>query len=213
LFLTGALYWNTFAIPYFVLLGVLAGFNSVYLTRSVIYFKNIFSKPEHEKMKVFVSAAIIGIALFIFPSLFGEGYHTIKELLNDNASSVSVHSVLFSLLLVLLLKPIITSVTLSGGGDGGIFAPSLFIGAILGLIVSTILNHFFDIHVIPLNFILVGMGAVLSSSIHAPFTSMFLICGLVGNYTLFIPLLITCMVSKVVSKRILPYTVYSYSGK
>ena len=213
LFLTGTLHWNTFAIPYFILLGILAGFNSIYLTKSVIYFKNRFSKLENEKTRVFISAVIIGVILFIFPSLFGEGYRTIKELLNNNASFISIHSIVFLLLTVLLLKPIITSITLSGGGDGGVFAPSLFIGAILGLIVSTVLNQIFGLNVIPLNFILVGMGAVLSSSIHAPFTSIFLICGLIGNYTLLIPLLIACMVSKFVSQKILPYTVYSYSGK
>lgn len=110
---------------------------------------------------------------------------------------------------LLLFKPVITSITLSAGGDGGVFAPSLFIGAFLGLLVATILNTYFNAGVIPLNFMVIGMAAMLSASIHAPFTALFLVCALVNDYTLFLPILTGTLVAKYSAKAIYPYTVYS----
>jgi CIC family chloride channel protein len=112
---------------------------------------------------------------------------------------------------ILVLKPIVTSITLASGGDGGVFAPSLFIGAFLGLLLASVLNTFFQVHVIPVNFMIIGMAAVLSASIHAPFTAIFLVCGLTNDYTLFFPILAVSLISKYTAKMIYPYTVYSYS--
>lgn len=204
--------WNTFAIPYFILLGIFAAFNSIYLTRSVIFFKQLFSKITAERKRITGVAFVIGICLFLFPALFGEGYHSISELLGTDPAAAGT-TLLLSFIAILLLKPVITSITLSAGGDGGIFAPSLFMGAFAGLLFAYVLNHYFHIGVIPLNFMIIGMGAVLSSSIHAPFTAIFVVCGIIGSYALLLPLLIACIVSKVISKRLLPYTVYSYTGK
>ena len=204
--------WNTFAIPYFILLGVFAAFNSIYLTRSVIFFKQLFSRIAAERKRIITAALLIGLCLFAFPALFGEGYHAIGELLGTGASAAGT-TLLLSFICILLLKPVITSITLSAGGDGGIFAPSLFMGAFLGLLLAYVLNHYFHVGVIPLNFMIIGMGAVLSSSIHAPFTAIFVTCGIIGSYALIVPLLIACLVSKAMSRRLLPYTVYSYNSK
>jgi chloride channel protein, CIC family len=213
LFGIAELHWNKFAIPYVLILGILAGLNSVYLTQSVIFIKKISSKINNEKFRIVVGALIIGVLIFIFPSLYGEGYYTIHKLLDHSDLEIPTNAVIISLCLVLLFKPLITSVTLSVGGDGGIFAPSLFIGAVLGFVVATLINRFFNADVVPLNFILIGMGAVLSSSIHAPLTAIFLICGLTGNYSLLIPLFLACFVSKLIAYKILPYSVYNYAGK
>jgi CIC family chloride channel protein len=105
----------------------------------------------------------------------------------------------------------VTSATLVSGGDGGVFAPSLFIGAFLGLFVALILNTYFNANVIAVNFIIIGMAAVLSASIHAPFTAIFLVCGLTNDYTLFLPILAVCLISKHTAKTIYPFTVYTYS--
>ncbi len=205
-------HWNHYAFPYFILLGVLAGLHSVYLTKCVLFFKAKFSKITKNYMKIIIGSSILSISLFIFPQLYGDGYHAMKELFL--ASDTLKFSNLFSLLLIsiLILKPVVTSATLASGGDGGVFAPSLFIGAFLGLLVASVLNHFFDAQVIPLNFMVIGMGAVLSASLHAPFTALFLICGLINDYTLFIPILTACLISKLTAKMIIPYTVYSYSA-
>jgi chloride channel protein, CIC family len=212
MFAISELHWKFYSIPYFFLLGIFAGLNSVYLTKSVILIKRYSSKLNNEKLRIIVGAGILGFLLFLFPSLYGEGYHSLNEFVLRSLSEVPESTVLIGLLCVLLLKPIATSITLSIGGDGGIFAPSLFMGAVLGLVIATVLNSF-GLNVNPLNFILIGMAAVLSSSIHAPFTAVFLVCGLTGNYSLIVPLFISCLVSMFIAKKILPYTVYSYSGK
>ena len=199
--------WNYHAIPYFILLGILAGMNSVYITKCVIFFKSTFAKLNHDYYKVLIGSVILSVSLLFIPQLYGDGYHAVEEILHSEVPLTV--SMLVTVLAILFLKPIITSVTLASGGDGGVFAPSLFIGAFLGFLLATILNSYFNAQVIPLNFMIIGMAAVLSASIHAPFTSLFLVCGVTGNYTLFLPLLGVCLIAKYTSKFIYPYTVYS----
>ena len=205
--------WHLHALPWFVVLGVLAGLNSVYLTKSVLYFKSKFSAFSNNYYRIIVGAAAISIMIFILPQLYGEGYHALKVSIASANTLLLTPLVAVTLFGILLLKPIITSITLSAGGDGGVFAPGIFIGAFLGLFLAISLNTFFDAGVVPLNFMIVGMAAMLSASIHAPFTAMFLICGLVNDYTLFLPLLIVCLVAKYTAQRIYPYTVYTYVAK
>ncbi|WP_432671434.1 chloride channel protein [Flavobacterium sp. SM2513] len=199
--------WNYYAIPYFILLGILAGMNSVYITKCVMFCKRSFAKLNHDYYKILIGSAILSVSLYFLPQLYGDGYHAVKELLHSNGSMTI--ALLLSTLAILFLKPIITSVTLASGGDGGVFAPSLFVGAFLGFLLANILNTYFNAGVIPLNFIIIGMAAVLSASIHAPFTSLFLVCGVTGNYTLFLPLLGVCLIAKYTSKFLYPYNVYS----
>ncbi|MCI9844781.1 chloride channel protein [Flavobacterium pectinovorum] len=203
--------WHLKAIPYFILLGILAGMNSVYLTRCVLFFKSQFGKIDTHYYKIIIGSAVLSISLFIFPQLYGEGYHAIKtSFIAPN--QIMTFTLAITFIGILLLKPIVTSITLASGGDGGVFAPSLFIGAFLGLLLASVLNTFFEVHVIPVNFMIIGMAAVLSASIHAPFTAIFLVCGLTNDYTLFLPILVVCLISKYTAKMIYPYTVYSYSS-
>ncbi|MES2239908.1 MAG: chloride channel protein [Bacteroidota bacterium] len=202
--------WHLRAIPYFVLLGILAGINSVYLTKCVLFFKSQFGKIDTHYYKIIIGSVILSVSLFIFPQLYGEGYHAIKTITAANNEIPLSLTLALTFIGVLLLKPIVTSITLASGGDGGVFAPSLFIGAFLGLLVASVLNTFFDTQIIPINFMVIGMAAVLSASIHAPFTAIFLVCGLTNNYTLFIPILAACLISKYTAKMIYPNTVYSF---
>lgn len=204
--------WHLYAIPYFIFLGILSGVNSVFLTKSVLFIKNQFSKIEKSFYKISIATLLIGTSIYFFPVLYGDGYHGIKEIVSHPNTNFTM-PLFVSIFGVLILKPIITSVTLASGGDGGVFAPSIVIGGFLGFFVATFLNTFFHANVIPINFIIIGMAALLSASIHAPLTALFLICGITNNYTLFIPVLITCLVSKYTAKLIYPYTVYSYSLK
>lgn len=203
--------WHIKAIPYFILLGILAGLNSVYLTRCVLFFKSQFSKINTHYYKILLGSAVLSLSLFIFPQLYGEGYHSIKTIFGSSTEIPLTLTLSLTFFGLLVLKPIVTSITLASGGDGGVFAPSLFIGAFLGLLVASILNTFFNIGVITINFMIIGMAAVLSASIHAPFTALFLVCGLTNDYTLFIPLLAVSLISKYTAKMIYPFTVYSYS--
>ena len=203
--------WHLKAIPYFILLGILAGINSVYLTRCVLFFKSQFGKIQKHYYKIIIGSLVLSVSLFIFPQLYGEGYHSIKMIFGDSSQLPLTITLAFTFLGILLLKPVVTSITLASGGDGGVFAPSLFIGAFLGLLLASILNTFFNTQVIPVNFMIIGMAAVLSASIHAPFTAIFLVCGLTNDYTLFFPILVVCLISKYTAKIIYPYTVYTYS--
>jgi len=211
LFFIKADHWNFAVWPYFILLGIIAGLNSVYLTKSVLFFKSKFSQITNNAAKIVLGSLIISVSILFFPQLYGDGYHAMRELFISSSALKLPPTLLFTLVGVLLLKPIITSVTLAAGGDGGIFAPSLFIGAFLGLLVAFVLNNFFNVGVIPINFMVIGMAAVLSASLHAPFTAVFLACGLIGNYELIIPIIAACLVAKLTAKLIIPYTVYSYT--
>jgi len=203
-------HWNWKAMPYFILLGIITGMHSVYLTKSVIFFKKRFGEMKKHSTRIIVGAAILSVSLLVLPQLYGEGYHAIKQnLLYSNQLILSV-SLAFTFLGIIILKPIVTSATLAAGGDGGVFAPSIFIGGFIGLLLAICLNTFFNANVIPLNFMILGMGAMLSASINAPFTAIFLTCGLINNYKLLIPIIVVCLVSKYTAQYIYPYTVYTY---
>jgi len=202
--------WHWQAIPYFILLGIIAGMNSVYLTKCVLFFKKQFSNIKKQYYKIILGASILTVSLLILPQLYGDGYHAIKHSILSANTDILTISLALTLLSIIIMKPIVTSITLSSGGDGGVFAPSLFIGAFVGLLTAICLNTFFNADVIPLNFMVLGMAAMLSASIHAPFTALFLVCGVINDYTLFFPILLVCLVSKYIAQKIYPFTVYSY---
>lgn len=197
--------WHLHALPYLLLLGVLAALLSVYLTKTVLFIKEKFSALPKESMRVLIGALFISLAIFVFPALYGEGYFAVEALISGKGSSF-----LMPLLGILLLKPIATAVTLGAGGDGGVFAPGLFLGAFLGYIVAFVLNHYFHADVITVNFMVIGMAAMLSGSIHAPFTAIFLVCAMVGNYQLLFPAFMVSVLTWYTSRKMLPYSVYSY---
>ncbi len=201
--------WHLQAFPYFIVLGIFAGINAVYLTKSVIFIKGKFQKISNHWQKILLGSAILSAALLILPQLYGDGYHAIEENLTHANDSIFSLKNLVIISLIILLKPLITSVTLGAGGDGGVFAPSIFIGAFLGLLTANLCNHFFNANVIPVNFMVIGMAAMLSASIHAPLTALFLVCGVTGNYTLFFPLALVSYLAFITSKTICPYNVYN----
>ena len=204
--------WKYRAIPFLILLSIFSGLMGVYLTRTVLIFKTKYSKLNIYSAKILISASILSVSLLLCPQLYGDGYHAMKDIFLASTHPINVS---YSLLLliggILLLKPIATSATLAAGGDGGVFAPGLFLGAFLGLLVAVLLNKYFNAGIVPINFMIIGMAAVLSASLHAPFTAAFLVCGLVGNYVLLLPIFIACVISKVTAKLIYRYTVYTYT--
>ena len=211
-FSVGITNWHYYAIPYFILLGVISGVNAVYLTKCVLFFKNNLTQIKSHYYRIIIGSVILSCSLFFFPQLYGEGYHAIKEIFTNPNQMQLTAGLVVSLIGIIILKPIVTSATLFSGGDGGVFAPSLFIGAFLGLFVALILNVYFHANIIPLNFMVLGMAASLSASIHAPLTAIFLICGLTNDYTLFFPIAIVSFVAKFTAERIYPYSVYSYAA-
>lgn len=203
--------WHLYAIPWFAALGVLAALQSAYLTRTVITVKRHFGNISKHFQKVILGAVIISVGIMLLPGLYGDGYHSVAAFMTSSNSLSLDISIACSLLSLLILKPVLTAVTLAAGGDGGIFGPSLFIGAILGLLFALVANDIFNAGIIPLNFMVVGMAAMLSASIHAPLTAIFLICSLTGNYVLIIPLTMASLIAKFTGKAILPYTLYTYA--
>jgi CIC family chloride channel protein len=203
--------WNYQATPYLLILSILAAFIAVYFTKILIYIKATFSQISNNFIRVNTGAIIIGGLILFFPQLYGDSYHAIPNLLAQAQHQSFSINITLLLLAIVVLKPFIASLTLGAGGDGGVFAPSIVAGAVLGMLMAVTLNHYFNMHLIVLNFALVGAAAVLSAAIHAPLTSLFLVCGIVtGGYILFVPIMVGCFVAKYMAQYLCSYTVYSY---
>ena len=194
-------------IPYVLLLGIFCGLVSLYFTRAMIRTEGWYRKIKSYRNKFLVGAVVLSVLIFLFPPLFGEGYDTIASLLGGqyahltaqsplNLANDNYWSILIFLGLILITKVFATSATNSGGGVGGIFAPSLYLGCIAGFVFSHSLNYFdFAIPLSEKNFALLGMAGVMSGVMHAPLTGVFLIAELTGGYDLFLPLLIVSISS------------------
>ena len=201
--------WKSHAIPFFILLSLLGGLLSVYFTLWATRMKLLFSKISNNFLRVNIGALIVGAMIFYLPALYGDSYHGLKEILKEMLNTQGISILLLGILV--LLKPLAASLTLGAGGDGGVFAPSIIAGAFLGLMFAAFCNHYFNAHLILLNFAMVGAAATLSASLYAPFTSLILICSLFPNGNgLFLPVLMSCFISQMFSKKLLPYNVYTY---
>lgn len=163
---------------------------------------------------------LLGLLIYIFPSLFGEGYEFMHQLINNNADGLINESLfghftnfgwlLLFLLLILIFKVVAMAITGASGGVGGIFAPSLFMGAVAGVFYSRILEAFPFLHNVPeKNLALVGMAGVMAGVMHAPLTGIFLIAEFTGGYELFTPLIITSVISYLTIMIFEPHGIYT----
>jgi CIC family chloride channel protein len=206
--------WNVSSIPFFIFLSVLSGVLAVYFTKTVIFVKSAFAKINNNFIKVNSGAILVGIGLLFLPQLYGDSYHAIPGLMNRIAHEPFSLGLVMLLLIVSILKPLAAALTLGAGGDGGVFAPSIVSGAVLGMLTAMLINHYFGTQLIIINFALLGAAAMLSAAIDAPLTSIFLVCSMVnGGYLLFIPILICSFIAKYSAQLLCSYTVYSYSPK
>jgi CIC family chloride channel protein len=208
-------YWN---LPFYILLGVFAGLVAVYHTRTFFKVEHYLSKSIKKPIfRILVAGFFLAVMIAIFPPLFGEGYQSIKLLAEKQPEQLFTNSIIQFLSsnelivlsfvgLLIFLKSIATALTIGGGGNGGNFAPSLFIGAYLGFFVSRIVNYFKIAELPENNFTLVGMAGILSGLYHAPLTSIFLIAEITGGYSLMIPLMIVSSISFAVSKYFEPFS-------
>ncbi|GGF68590.1 chloride channel protein [Wenyingzhuangia marina] len=203
--------WNYQAIPYMILLSILAGLLAVFFTKSVIFIKSTFAKIKNNFIRVNTGALLVGTAIFIFPALYGDSYHAIPELLSTTDYKTISIGFMLSMIFIVFLKPLVASLTLGAGGDGGVFAPSIVTGAILGIFVAQFCNHSFNTELIVLNFALIGAATMLSAAIHAPLTALFLTCNIVNNgFALFVPLFFGVFIAKYLAFYVCNYTVYTY---
>jgi CIC family chloride channel protein len=210
--------FNYINVPFYILLGILSGLIAVYHSRVFSRIEHSFSKGiKIPAARIVLSGFLLALLIAFFPPLFGEGYESIKllaeqhpeelfnnSLIRDWASNEII--ILAFVGILIFLKTIATALTIGGGGNGGNFAPSLFIGGYLGFFVSRFVNYFNISNLPESNFTLVGMAGILSGLYHAPLTSIFLIAEITNGYILIIPLMIVVSISFAVSKSFERYS-------
>lgn len=208
-------------IPFYLILGLFCAMCSVYFTRMTLWLEDKIKSIKRPIMRWAISASCLGLLIFLFPPLFGEGYGYLHELLNGGTIDLEGQTVLafflrrawlvpLFFLMVLLLKVFSMSFTNAGGGVGGTFGPTLFIGAIAGFVVSRTINLIAVPGFVPeQNFVLVGMAGLMAGVMQAPMTAIFLIADMTGGYDLLIPLIITSTISYAVTRAIEPYSIYT----
>lgn len=203
--------WRWQAIPFVAILGLIGGILALYFTKTVIYAKSYFAGIKSNFIRVNLGAITVGTFIFFLPVLYGDSYHGLGEILKSSLHD-SVNLLYFlPLILLVLLKPFVASLTLGAGGDGGVFAPSIVTGALLGVLFAQLCNHYLGTQLVVINFALFGAAAMLSAAIHAPFTAIFIIASLVpSGYLLLAPLLISSFIAKTLAKKLYPYNVYTY---
>ena len=212
-------YFTIERIPYYLMLGLLCGLVSLYFTRGMDYLETQFKRIRSMWVKIIVGGLSLALLIWLFPPLYGEGYDVIDILMNGDGmqtlqgsplASVSSSSYMLVgyLVMIVLLKIFASVATNGGGGVGGIFAPSLFVGAISGFVLALVLRMF-GVDVPLANFALVGMAGLMSGVMHAPLTGIFLIAELTGGYHLFMPLMIVSVISYITIMFFEPHSLYS----
>ena len=215
--------WTVERIPACVFLGIFCGLVSLYFIRTMGFCEGLFARlKEHPYAKLIVGGLLLSLLIFLFPSLFGEGYSSINLLLNGRGQddwTQILNNSLFAgqekflvlyIFLVLLTKVFATSATNGAGGCGGTFAPSLFVGCFSGFLFSRLWNIYeVGVHVPEKNFALMGMAGVMSGVMHAPLTGIFLIAELTGGYSLFLPLMIVSVCSYLTINIFEPHSIYA----
>ena len=207
-------------IPFVILLGIFCGLSSLYFTRMMNMMENIFKKISAPWKKTLFGGIILAGLIYLFPPLFGEGYSSIINLLGGDPSSIANGSIFYGdkddvwfialfIGLIILTKVFATSATNGGGGVGGTFAPSLYVGCMSGFFFAFLLNHLFGLDLSIKNFALMGMAGVMSGVMHAPLMAIFLTAELTGGYDLFLPLLIVSTISYGTIKIFEPYSIYT----
>jgi len=212
--------WLTSSLFYYVILACLIGLFSIYFTKANYAIKGFFYKINHPYKKVVIGGLMLGALVFLFPTLYGEGFITIRNLLKGDMTAVISNSIFssyreFPTLIILFTvvtifaKSVATLVTLGAGGNGGIFAPSLIVGGLMGFIVAFTINTLGIAEVNTANFIVAGMAASLGSIMHAPLTGIFLIAEITGGYILMVPLMITTAIAYLINRSVNKYSIYT----
>ena len=207
--------FNYLNIPFYILLGLIAGFVSLYYAKSFTWIEQKMKKIENTWVRIGIGGIILFILLIIFPPLYGEGYESIKILSSMQGGELIKGSLLHSFFandtllllffgLLIVLKSIAAGVTISTGGNGGSFGPSLFVGAYLGFVFARMINLTGITYIPEVNFALVAMAGILSGVFYAPLTAIFLIAEITGGYALIIPLMIVAALSVTVARYFQP---------
>ncbi len=210
--------FNYYNVLFYVLLAFVCGMVSLYYIRVAHAIGGMFKKlPLSIWGKAIFGGVGLALFIYIFPSLFGEGYISILAIADGHAEQILKNSMFSDSLqnewlliafigAIVFVKPIAASFTLSSGGNGGNFAPALFVGTYLGFAFSRLLNKAFELRLPESNFTIVGMAGILSGVMYAPLTGIFLIAEVTGGYDLIIPLMIVSTLSNVFVRTFEPYS-------
>lgn len=193
-------------IPLYILLGILCGFVSLYFTWGTQWIERLMQRISNRFHRVLLGGVVLGALIFLFPPLYGEGYQSLKLILTGQGTSLVNGSLFYSLqgsvvgfvvflVLIVVFKMFASAFTNASGGVGGVFAPSLFLGGVTGYMASRIFAFLPGFNLSEKNMCLVGMAGIMSGVMHAPLTSIFLIAEITGGYSLFVPLMITSVLS------------------
>ena len=209
-------------IPLMILLGIVCGLISLYFSKTMFRIEGEFRKLKSQRTRYLISAAILSLLIFLFPPLYGEGYDSVNILLDGQYTQLldgsifeafsSSYWVVFAFFLLTVLFKVFASVaTNSGGGCGGLFAPTLFVGGLTGFLFSYLVNYFSSMRVFisPKNYILLGMAGLMAGVMHSPLTGGFLIAELSGGYNLFLPLMLVSLTSFATIRIFMPHSIYS----
>ena len=209
-------------LPFYLLLGGVGGIMSAYFTFVYEKINQFFSKLSSPYLRILIGGIVLGLLVFLMPPLYGEGHEVINHL-KEGHPELSLSSnifgwhlenpwvVIFLLGGLVLFKVVATSVTFGAGGVGGIFSPMLFMGGVMGNCFARIINQLdFLPYKLPLaNFTLIGMTALMTGVLHAPLTAIFLIAEVTGGYVLFVPAMLTAVVSFAIAKYFNKYSIYT----
>ncbi len=207
--------WDLKALPFYIVLSIITGVYSLYIMKGIAYSENILSGVKKPYLKAIIGGVLLGLAIFLLPPLYGEGYHTVQMLLNTEYSKLFDGSILYKFhespfalvmftIAILLVKIVATQLTISSGGNGGFFAPSLFMGAMLGFLYVYVVKLLGIYNLNEPNFIAVAMAGVMAGVMHTPLTAIFLIAEVTGGYSLLVPLMIVSSLSFLISKYFNP---------
>jgi len=206
-------------LPYYLILGVFCGFAGLYFTRATVGIEKLFKKIRNIWVRMITGGIILGILIYLFPALYGEGYDTVMALLNAQPGSVAGVSIFdgiatgswaFMALLaaLILFKVIATAATNGAGGVGGIVAPALFTGGVAGFLFSNLFNHLFGLSLPDSSFTLAGMAGVFAAVLHAPLTAIFLIAEITEGYGLLVPLIVVSTAGYVTTRTFQKHSIY-----
>ncbi len=207
-------------VPYYLILGLFCGIVGIYFTRGTVYIEKLYSKISNIWVRMLTGGLVLGVLIYFYPALYGEGYDTVKVLLNAEpgyAPGPEVFGFLatgflsFALLMggLLIFKVVASASTNGAGGVGGIVAPVLFSGGVAGYFLVSLLNHLFGLTLVESSFTLTAMAGVFSAVLHAPLTGIFLIAEITEGYSLLMPLIITSTMAFITARSFDRHSIYN----
>lgn len=207
-------------LPWYIILGILAGFISLYMTWGSMHSEERIAKIKNPFLKLLLGGSILSLLIFIFPPLYGEGYSTITSLLSGETDVIVENTFFYNfrdnnlvimgfLLLLIIFKVLATASTNGSGGVGGIFAPTLFTGGVAGFLLARLVNDLGWVALPESYFTLAGMAGLMAGVMHAPLTAIFLIAEITNGYALLIPLILTSTASYMTIMYFEPHSLYT----